>query len=49
MIDDKDFVQLFEYCFSMRETLKSAIQGVKLGDLNEPMRITMEDLEVYVD
>jgi hypothetical protein len=49
MIDDKDSVQLFEYCFSVRETLKSAIQGVKPDDLNESGKVVMEDLEMYVD
>jgi hypothetical protein len=31
MIDDKDSVQLSEYCFGVCEALETAIQGEKCG------------------
>lgn len=49
MSEGKNTVQLFEYCFSVRETLRGAIQGDDPGDLNESEKVAMKDLEVYVD
>ena len=49
MVDDKDSVQLFEYCLSVRETLRSAIQGKNLGDPKESEKVAMDDLDRYAD
>jgi hypothetical protein len=49
MIDNKDSVQLSEYCFNVCETLKTAIQGRNADDLNGPVRAILEDLERCVD
>jgi len=45
MIDDEDPMQISENCFNICEVLKAMIQGKNLGDLNEYVRITLEDLE----
>ena len=47
MIDDKDSVQLSEYCFSVCDVLKTAIQG--RDGLDESVRVALEDLERWVD
>jgi len=49
MIDDKDSVQLSEYCSSVCEVLKAAIQGRNAESLNESVRAALEDLERCVD
>ena len=49
MVDDKDSVQLFEYCLSVRETLKSAIRGKNLDNPKESEKVAMDDLERYAD
>ena len=49
MIDDKDSMQLSEYCFNVCEVLKTVVQGRSADSLNESMRAALEDLERYVD
>ena len=44
MIDDKDSVQLSEYCFNVCEVLKTAIQGTNADSLNVSVRVALEDL-----
>ena len=41
MTRDKDSVRLSEYCFSVCETLKNAIQGRDVGDLSESEKVGM--------
>jgi len=41
MIDDKDSVQLSEYCFNVCGVVKTAIQGKNAGDLNESVRMAL--------
>ena len=45
MIDDKDSVQLSEYCFNVCEVLKAAVQGKNADTLNDSVRVALEDLE----
>ena len=45
MIDDKDSVQLSEYCFNVCEVLKTAVQGRNADSLDESVRVALEDLE----
>lgn len=45
MIDDKDSMQLSEYCFNVCEVLKTVVQGRSADSLNESMRGALEDLE----
>ena len=49
MIDDKDSVQLSEYCFNVCEVLKTAVQGRNADSLDESVRVALEDLERWVD
>jgi hypothetical protein len=49
MADDEDSVELSEYCFSLCEALKTAIQGKNADDLNESVRMALEDSERCVD
>ena len=49
MIDDKESVQLSEYCFNVCEVLKGAVQGKNADGLNESVRGALEDLERCVD
>jgi len=49
MVDDKDSVQLSEYCFNVCEVLKTTIQGRDADSLNESVRAALEDLERCVD
>ena len=49
MVDDKDSVQLSEYCFNVCEMLEMAIQGNNAGDLDESVRKALDDLERCVD
>ena len=43
--DDKDSVQLSEYCFDACEALNTAIQGKNADDLNESAKMALKDLE----
>ena len=45
MIDDEDFVQLSGYCFDVCVALEPAIQGTNADDLNESVRMALEELE----
>ena len=45
MVDDKDSVQLAEYCFDVCEALKTATQGKNADDLGESVRTALEDSE----
>ena len=45
MIDDKDSMQLSEYCFNVCTVLKTAVQGRNVDSLGEPVRAALEDLE----
>jgi len=49
MIDDRDSVQLSEYCFDVCEVLKTAVQGRNVDSLSESVRAALEDLERCVD
>jgi hypothetical protein len=49
MIDDRDSVQLSEYCFNICETLKTTIGGKDADDPNKLVRAALEDLERCVD
>jgi len=50
MIDDKDPMQLSEYCSNVCEELKTVIQGMDdANNLNESMRVALEDLGRCVD
>ena len=49
LIDNKDSVQLSEYCFNMCETVKTAIRGKGIGDLSESVRTALKELERCVD
>ena len=48
MIDNKDYLELSEYCFNICEVLKTAIQGKNVDDLDESVRKTLENLERWV-
>ena len=49
MVDDKDSVQLSEYCFNVCEVLKTTIQGRNADSLDVSVRVALEDLERCVD
>ena len=49
MIDDEDSGQLSEDCFSVCEALKTAIQGKNADDLNESVKMALEDSKRCVD
>jgi len=49
LIDDKDSVQLSEYCFSVCEVLKTVLQGRDVESLDESVRAALEDLERCAD
>jgi len=49
LIDDKDSVQLSEYCFDVCDVLKTAIQGRDVDGLDESVRTALEDLERCVN
>jgi hypothetical protein len=49
MIDDKDSVQLSEDCFSVCEALKAVIQEKNTDDLNESIKMALEDSKRCVD
>jgi len=51
MIDDRDSLQLSEYCFNVCGAVKTAIQGMNAGDLSESVRmaLALRDLERYAD
>ena len=49
MIDDKDSVQLSEYCFNVCEVLKGVVRGRSADSLNESVRVALGDLEKCVD
>jgi len=48
MINNEDSAQLSEYCFNTCETLKITIQGKNADDLDESVRVALEDLGGYV-
>jgi len=47
MVDNKDAVQLSEYCFNVCEVVKTAIQGKNTDD--ESVRMALKDLGRYVN
>ena len=49
MINDKDSVQLSEFCFNVCEVLKTAVQGRDVDSLDESVRVALEDLKRCVD
>ena len=49
MADDKDSVQLSEYCFNVCEVLKATVQGRDADSLDESARVALKDLETCVD
>ena len=49
MIDDKDSVQLSEYCFNVCEVVKTVVQGRNVESLDESMRVAIKDLERCID
>jgi len=49
MIDDKDSVQLSEYCFGVCRELKTVIQGRNVDTLDESARAALQDLGRCVD
>ena len=49
MTDNKDAVQLSEYCFNVYEVVKTSIQGKNADDLNETVRMALKDLGRYVN
>jgi len=49
MANNKDSVELSEYCFNVCEVLKTVIHGKDPDDLSEPVRTGLEDLGRYVD
>ena len=44
MAADKDSVQICDYCFNVCETLNTTVQGENADDLNESVRVKLEDL-----
>ena len=44
MAADKDYVQLSDYCFGVCESLETAVRGGNADDLNESVRVKLEDL-----
>jgi len=49
MIHNEDCVHLSEYCFNICMALEPPIQGKNTDDLNESLRIAIEDLERCVN
>lgn len=49
MICNKDAVQLSECCFNACGKLKTMIVGKDVDDLNESVKMGLEDLRRYVD
>jgi hypothetical protein len=49
MIDDENSGQLSEGCFSICEALKTAVQGKNADDLNESVKMALEDSKRCVD
>ena len=49
MIDDKDSVQLSEYCFDVCRELKTVIRGRNVDSLDESVRAALQDLGRCVD
>ena len=49
MVDNRDSMQLSEYCFGVCEALEVAIQGKSAEDLNESARKALKDLERCAD
>jgi hypothetical protein len=49
MIGNKDSLQLSEYCFSLCEALKTAVQGKNADDLNGSVRSALEGSKMYVN
>ena len=49
MIDNKDYLELSEYCFNVCEVLKTSIQGKSVDDLDESVREALQNLERCVD
>jgi len=49
LIDDKDSVQLSEYCFNVCEVLKTVTLGRDVDSLDESVRVALKDLERCVD
>ena len=45
MIDNKDAMQLSEYCFDVCDVLKITIRGKGVDDLGGSARKVLEDLE----
>ena len=42
---NKDFMDLSEYCFNICNLLEITFRGKSAGDLNEPIRMAIKDLE----
>jgi len=49
MIDNRDSVQLSEYCFNVCEAVKVALEGKNADDLSESIEVALADLERCVD
>jgi hypothetical protein len=47
MVNDEDAVQLSEYCFGASETVKAAVSGKNSDDLNESVKMALDDLRRY--
>jgi len=45
MSDNRDCVQLSEYCFDVCEALKTVLQGNHAGDPGEPIKVALVGLE----
>ena len=45
MVDDKDSVQLSEYCFNVCEILRNTFRGKNASDVDESEKMAMEGLE----
>lgn len=45
LIDNKDSIQLSEYCFNVCVALETPIRGKNADDLNESVRVALEDPE----
>jgi len=49
MSDNKDCVQLSEYCFDVCEVLKIVTQGKNTDDLDQPVKVALVGLERCAD
>jgi len=49
MADNKDAVQLAEYCFNVCDVVEAAIQGKNVNDLKQSARTALEDLGRYAE